>query len=723
MQRPAKPLTAVRFRFGPPLFVMKNKDKIIYEKDLVLIGGGHANLNVLRSFAMRPIKGVRITLISNVYETPYSGMLPGFIENNYSFSEIVFDLFKICSHGQFRFIKDDVIGILAKKKLLEFNERPPMHFDYLSINIGICNNKSKIINSEKYALTLKPISQINFKELTENLRSKKIGIIGSGPAGVEISLALEKRYKNIKILLFVGSRGVLPNYSKKTQENLKNILLKSNIKIIEKGKVIKIDKNTIYTETGKIEKIDKVILATEGVAPDWLKKSDLNLSIDGFIKTNTKLQTIDYKNIFASGDIISFSNRKLTKSGVYAVKSSYFLEKNIRNIIQNKPLIDYKPQKHYLSLIGLSNGKALAYKYNIHIISKIAFKIKKLIDINFMKKFKIYDNNQLNISVMDCKGCAAKVDINALKKSLPKNIINRSEDASLISSTKKYVKSVDMINAIITDPYLLGKVSANHALSDIYSSKSKPLSASMILQLPKSSEKNYAEDIKQIYSGAKYIFDKNFCELSGGHTMVGEDINPVIGFSIVGKKYSTDKNIIDNHDRVFLTGKIGVGLIFAGINSNRISSSYLNDVMPQLEEGNLKIGNLFNTINPSDATDITGFGLCNHLLNLQNRNKNIKGITIYKKKVFVFNGVKECIDKNVASSFYQQNYNFGKNKIIFVKKDPINQIFFDPQTVGGIAFIIPKNLSQKISILLKNNNIIFNEIGFVDNSHNKLKVI
>ena len=67
--------------------------------------------------------------------------------------------------------------------------------------------------------------------------------------------------------------------------------------------------------------------------------------------------------------------------------------------------------------------------------------------------------------------------------------------------------------------------------------------------------------------------------------------------------------------------------------------------MPQLEEGNLAIGKLFHKINPLDATDITGYGLCNHLLNLKNRNKNIIGITIQKNKINLFKGVNICLKK------------------------------------------------------------------------------
>ena len=202
-----------------------------------------------------------------------------------------------------------------------------------------------------------------------------------------------------------------------------------------------------------------------------LKNTDLSLSKNGFIQTNTKLQTEGFKNIFAAGDIINFSNQNLVKSGVYAVKSSRTLEKNIRNFIMKKPLVDYRPQNFHLSIIGLSNEKALAYKYKFHSISKLAFKIKKFIDIKFINEFRTYNKVKTDPIMMDCKGCASKVDISTLKKSLPENIINNCEDAALIPTTKTYVNTVDMISALVTDPFSLGKISANHAMSDVYAAK------------------------------------------------------------------------------------------------------------------------------------------------------------------------------------------------------------------------------------------------------------
>ncbi len=701
---------------------MNSSSKNKIEKDLVLIGGGHSHLHVLKSFIINKIDGLRITLISDVYETPYSGMLPGFIENDYSLDDIQIDLYKICYQGNFRFINCKVNKIDGNKNLIYFINRPPLKFDCLSINIGINNDTKKIKNANKFALKLKPISKINYKEISNNLEKKKVGIVGSGPAGVEISLALKKRYDEIDILLFTGKRGLLPSYSNSSKNSILTKLNEANIKTIFKDEVVEIKKNKIVTKSSKVYIVDKAILSTNGVPPKWLKKTNLKLSQEGFIQTNEKLQT-NFNHIFAAGDIINFSNKSLTKSGVYAVKSGLILTKNIRNFILKKSLVNYKPQKHYLSIIGLSNGKALAYKYNLHLTSKFILSFKKYIDLNFINKFKPYNKLDHKKNIMECKGCASKINLTILKSSLPKNIIKSSKDASQITKGSEYVNSIDMITSIVTDPFLLGKISANHALSDIYASFAKPLSSLMILQLPKSSNNIHAEDLKQIQAGAKLILNQSSCLLSGGHTMIGEDKNPVVGFSIIGKKFKKSANIIKNKDVVILTEKLGTGIIFAGVNSNSISSRYIKNVINQLENGNFKLGNLLNQIKPLEATDITGYGLGNHLINLIDRNKYIKGITILKDKIKLFEGVLECLRKNVHSSFYEQNFNYGKNKILFKNNDLKNKIFFDPQTVGGIAFIIPKKSYLKIKQILQVNKIVFSKIGYIDNSHNHLRVI
>ena len=102
--------------------------------------------------------------------------------------------------------------------------------------------------------------------------------------------------------------------------------------MIEKVEVIEVQKDTLILSDKTKLKIDKSILSTNGMAPEWIKKSDIILNRNNFIIVNNKFQT-NYNYVFA-GDIVDFNNQNLSKSGVYAVKSGKPLARSIRGFIQ-----------------------------------------------------------------------------------------------------------------------------------------------------------------------------------------------------------------------------------------------------------------------------------------------------------------------------------------------------------------------------------------------------
>ena len=140
--------------------------------------------------------------------------------------------------------------------------------------------------------------------------------------------------------------------------------------------------------------------------------------------------------------------------------------------------------------------------------------------------------------------------------------------------------------------------------------------------------------------------------------------------------------------------------------------------------GNFLFGSITEKLNILSMTDITGFGLANHLLNLIKRDKNKTGLTIFPEKIPIFNGVKEAIDKDVKSSLFESNYNSAIKSIIYDRqKKSIDEILYDPQTVGGLAFIIPREDKEKQFAILKNYKINFVEIGYVNNLDNQIKIM
>ena len=126
--------------------------------DLVLLGGGHAHVQVLKSFGMRPAPGVRVTLITKDLEAPYSGMLPGYVSGHYTHDDIHMDAMKLAGFASARFIHGEAIGIDRTEKRILLLNRPPLAYNLLSLDVGIRPDTSGIEGAERHAIPVKPVA-------------------------------------------------------------------------------------------------------------------------------------------------------------------------------------------------------------------------------------------------------------------------------------------------------------------------------------------------------------------------------------------------------------------------------------------------------------------------------------------------------------------------------------------------------------------------------------
>ncbi len=705
-------------------------------KDLILIGGGHSHALVLKMWAMKPLPGVRLTLISPQVLTPYSGMLPGLIAGHYALEETHIDLSRLCRYANARFIQASVTGIDLSNKEIAFADRSPLGFDLLSINSGISPDL-RIPGAAEFATPVKPIAAFypRWKAIKNHLRSQeslatnnepyRIAIVGGGAAGVELILAMHFALSSdtainrpLQFCLVQQGEGLPENYPARLQRKVGELFARLNIDVIANTRVEGVSANTLKGENNKIMNFDCLFWCTNASAAAWLKDTDLGLDKQGFISVNQYLQSTSHDFVFAAGDIAQQENFTRPRAGVFAVRQGPVLYENLRKVLLKQSLTVFRPQKTFLSLLACGEQKALTCKPGSIMPSfggHWVWRLKDRIDRRFMAMFSdlamddegaalppvpdlISGEKQADTSAaMRCGGCGAKVGASVLSRVMQrlapvehKGVVlglNSPDDASAIEIPTGHVlvQSVDVFRALLDDPYVLGQISAEHALSDLFAMNARPHSALAIATLPYGAEAIVERDLLQIMSGAVAVLNENDCALIGGHTSEGAELS--LGFSVNGTckaEQLLQKSQAKVGHQLILTQPLGTGTLFAAHAQLAAKGEWISQAIAAMQLSNRQAGEIFYRHNASACTDITGFGLLGHLLEMLKPAGH--GASIKLSQLPVLDGALDCFSQGISSSLQPQNSHSQRaiNDYKAWQAHPVYPVLFDPQTSGGL---------------------------------------
>ncbi len=691
-------------------------------KDLVFVGGGHSHALVLRQWAMNPVPGVRITLISPQAMTPYSGMLPGLIAGHYSFEQTHIDLVKLSLWANIRFIQDSVTAIDVETKTLQLKNRPDIGFDVVSIDIGSTPNQ-QIEGSAEFTTAVKPIShfyqQWNFiqQQVTDN-KIKSIAVVGGGAGSIEVVLAMAFKLKSvnpsIKYHLITRSDEILSSYNPSVIKRVKQQFEQYQITIHTTAQVKKLSQGVIHCENGASILADEIIWCTQAAGASWLQESQLDCDAAGFMSVRQTLQSLHDDSVFAAGDIANMVADPRPKAGVYAVRQAKTLFHNLRAILLNQPLIEYKPQDGFLSLLALGEKQATGSKSFLSFSGAWVWRWKDSIDVKFMNQFhqltplSMSTNEGINPALIEederdeqhnplkrCGGCGAKVGAGILQAVIDEVVGEGSyqpQDAVQITHKAELVyQSVDALKAPIQDVWLFGKIAVNHALSDLYAMNLKPESAQVLISLPYASQQIQKRQLKTLMQGISFQLDRLQCRLLGGHTSEASELS--VGLVVNGVQQQDqqlfNKEGLKSGDKLVLSKPLGAGLILAAAMQAKCDGVAFNQAIDLMLEPNDKSARILSQLNAQACTDVTGFGLLGHLNELCVASKcaaclNLNSIPLLK-------GVEELVLQGVKSSLFSQNRKmFGKREWSeAITQQTRFKVLLDPQTSGGLLAGIP----------------------------------
>lgn len=373
-------------------------------KRLLLIGGGHSHVEVIRRWGLAPEPDVAVTLISPDRHTPYSGMLPGYIAGHYSHADCHIDLDAVCAQAGVTRIGASVGAVDFAARIARCSHAPDQPFDVLSIDTGSTPMLAPIPGAERHGIAVKPVAQ--FLDLWAQLREAagtaprplQVVVVGAGAAGVEVVLAMQHRIAGdggrATFTLIGDGPTILGVHPRGVQQRFMAILQHQGISVRLDTAVERVAAGSLLLRGGERLAFDEVIWVTGAAAPAWPRASGLQTDAAGFIAVDTHLQSLSHPGVFAAGDIASMQDTPRPKSGVYAVRQGPPLTENLRRALRGEPLVEYHPQARALALISAGDRYAVASYGPFALSGAWVWRWKDRIDSAFMQRYRAAPENQ-----------------------------------------------------------------------------------------------------------------------------------------------------------------------------------------------------------------------------------------------------------------------------------------------------------------------------------------
>jgi selenide,water dikinase len=373
------------------------------QRELVLVGGGHSHVQVLRALAMNPLPGVRLSVIVDTPIAIYSGMVPGYLAGQYSVEQLSIDVPALARLAGAETIVARALSLDPEARRIGIEGGPAVAYDLTSINIGSTVAGLELPGIRQHALPTRPIGELvrRSDELISRAREWPLGepfrvvVVGGGAGGVELAFTLEHRLRTaatcrIEMLLLHAGPHLLEGYPRSLGRRVERRASRRGIGIRCRARVAGAARESIRLGDGTALPCDALIWVTGAVSHPLFRDSGLATDPRGFVTTRSTLQVEGHDDIFAVGDCATLIDHPDTpKAGVYAVRQGPVLVDNLRAGLAGTPLQTYSPQQDFLTLLNLGDGTALGAKWGLSFEGRWVMRFKDWIDRRFMQRFSV----------------------------------------------------------------------------------------------------------------------------------------------------------------------------------------------------------------------------------------------------------------------------------------------------------------------------------------------
>lgn len=365
---------------------------------MLLVGAGHAHLEVLRQQILEPLPA-DLELISAGPHHHYSGMVPGYLYGAYRESQIAFDLAAIAARAGIPFRQSRATGLVAAERRLQLEDGSTLDYDFVSFNVGsrAAGTESEAIS--RHAVLVKPMSQaVRLRQRLQALAtapsptSRGVAVVGGGAAGVEVACSARSllgRGDTYPVTVVEAGEEILSGYSDRFRSLARGVLERKGIHLLTGRPVDAVTETSISLADGDRVPAALTVWLTGAAAWPIFGVSGLSTDRRGFLLTDLSLRSVDDERVFAVGDCGTMARYpKTPKAGVYAVRQGPVLANALRAALTDSPPPDYEPQPSFLSILNTADGRALL-RYGERISwSRWAWWLKDRIDRRFMRRYQ-----------------------------------------------------------------------------------------------------------------------------------------------------------------------------------------------------------------------------------------------------------------------------------------------------------------------------------------------
>jgi selenide,water dikinase len=297
-----------------------------------------------------------------------------------------------------------------------------------------------------------------------------------------------------------------------------------------------------------------------------------------------------------------------------------------------------------------------------------------------------------------------------------------SDDAAawLLEGEEVIISTTDFFLPIVDDPFDFGRIASANAISDVYAMGGRPLMAIAILGWP--IEKLPVESARQVLAGARAICKEAGIPLAGGHTI--DSSEPIFGLAVTGHtkaKQLKRNNTAQEGDLLFLTKPLGVGVLTTALKRGLLQEEHYAALITQMTSLN-KIGAELGKIDAVHAlTDVTGFGLLGHLIEMAQGSG--LGAQLQYGAVQKLEGLDGYLQQRTIPDATFRNWNSYSKEVQFEKGVNVMEAFNllpDPQTNGGLLIAVGEAGADEVIQLLKSASLVHEPIGRMQAKGEKL---